>query len=265
METSLFSSIMEHYQWHLSLFVLIGVGLVTVIGNWLVVKHPDLKATQALNQEAAEKRRSRSYYMPIQNRSKFWGLLTMLFTFIFVLPFCLTLDANPWWRIPVDIFVILMVYDFFYYLTHRFLFHDSGSWSGPLKWVHAVHHQQKNPCRLDSNYLHPLETVIGIALYGATIAGLSVFMGGFHIATVIVTYVAFSAINQHNHDLMEVDRFPFKYLKYASDMHHVHHSRFTSGNYATISLLYDWLFGTYDTGNGYGKNKREEAAKSQEA
>ncbi len=59
--------------------------------------------------------------------------------------------------------------------------------------------------------------------------------------------------NRRNHDLMEEDRFPFKYLKYMSFMHHVHHARFTAGNFATISLFYDWLFGTYDTGNGYKK------------
>ena len=55
---------------------------------------------------------------------------------------------------------------------------------------------------------------------------------------------------------MEVDRFPFKYLKYMSDMHHVHHARFVGGNFATISLFYDWLFRTYDTGDGWGPHKQ---------
>jgi len=31
-------------------------------------------------------------------------------------------------------------------------------------------------------------------------------------------------------------------------MHHNHHATFTGGNYATISLLYDWMFGTLDDG-----------------
>jgi hypothetical protein len=29
------------------------------------------------------------------------------------------------------------------------------------------------------------------------------------------------------------------------------HARFTGGNFATVSLLYDWMFGTLDTGKGY--------------
>jgi sterol desaturase/sphingolipid hydroxylase (fatty acid hydroxylase superfamily) len=32
-------------------------------------------------------------------------------------------------------------------------------------------------------------------------------------------------------------------------MHHNHHARFTGGNYATITLLYDWMFGTLDGGD----------------
>nr|WP_241696029.1 sterol desaturase family protein [Solimonas terrae] len=151
-----------------------------------------------------------------------------------------------------------MVYDFFYYLTHRFAFHDGGFGPGPLMWVHAIHHQNRNPCRMDSNYLHPLETSIGVALYGVTVGVLGWLMGDFHIVTLIITTIAFSEINLHNHDLMETpDRFPYRYLRYMSRMHHVHHSRFTTGNFATITLFYDWLFGTYDTGNGWGRGKTD--------
>jgi sterol desaturase/sphingolipid hydroxylase (fatty acid hydroxylase superfamily) len=59
-----------------------------------------------------------------------------------------------------DIAVILMFYDFFYYLVHRFLFHDEGFLGGPLMWVHAVHHRQHNPCRGDSSFIHPLEVAL---------------------------------------------------------------------------------------------------------
>jgi len=35
-----------------------------------------------------------------------------------------------------------------------------------------------------------------------------------------------------------------------SVMHHHHHAMFTGGNFATITLLYDWMFGTLDHGEG---------------
>ncbi|HEY1076457.1 MAG TPA: sterol desaturase family protein [Fontimonas sp.] len=253
----------ETYQWKLSLLIMVAsLGLPPLLAPLLRLV-PVFRATRELNQAAAAERMKRSFYMPIQNRSKLWGLTAYLVIFIGVLPFVVSAEAGPWWHVPRDVFVILMVYDFFYYLTHRFLFHDGGYGPGPLMWVHAIHHQNRNPCRMDSNHLHPLETAIGVGLYGGTVGLVGWLMGDFHYATIIVTTIAFSEINLHNHDLMDVeDRFPYRYLRYAATMHHVHHARFTAGNFATISLFYDWLFGTYDTGQGW-KRPKPAAAQTQ--
>jgi sterol desaturase/sphingolipid hydroxylase (fatty acid hydroxylase superfamily) len=256
MDLSVFAP--ENYQWQLSLIALVASLAIPALATYLLVLIPTFKRTQELNHAAAADRVKRSFYMPIQKRSMFWGLTTQLAIFALIIPFVVTTEPQPWWNILLDVFVILMFYDFFYYLTHRFLFHDGGFGPGPLMWVHSVHHQQKNPCRKDSSYLHPIETCMGLALYGGSIGFLGWAMGDFHLITIIVTWIAFSEINLHNHDLMEGgDRFPFKYLKYMSFMHHVHHARFTAGNFATISLFYDWLFGTYDVGHGWQKKKQD--------
>ena len=255
MDLSFFSS--ETYQWKLALIALIVSLGIPALAAPLVRLIPAFGKTSQLNKAAATERQKRSFYMPTQNRSKLWGLSAYLLIFVFVMPFVITAEAQPWWQIPRDIFVILMVYDFFYYLTHRFVFHDGGFGPGPLMWVHAIHHQNRNPCRMDSNYLHPIETCLGISLYGSTIGVVGWLMGDFHIVTIIITVIAFSEINLHNHDLMEAeDRFPYRYLRYMSFMHHVHHARFTAGNFATITLFYDWLFGTYDTGKGWKRPDR---------
>ena len=258
MDTSVFS--LDNYQWQLSLIALVVTLLAPKLVGYLLMLVPSLKHTAQLNKERAAKQVAKSYYNPIQNRSMKWGILTTLAIFVFIIPLVITDASQPWWNILLDAFVILMFYDFFYYLTHRFVFHDGGFGPGPLVWVHSVHHQQKDPCRKDSNYLHPIETCMGLGLYGASIGFLGWLMGDFHILTIILTWIAFSAINQHNHDLMEADHFPFKYLNKMAFMHHVHHRRFTSGNYATITLFYDWLFGTLDTGDGWGKTKRQAPA-----
>ena len=80
-------------------------------------------------------------------------------------------------------------------------------------------------------------------------AALTPVLGKYPVPTIVFTWLAFQYINLHNHDLWEEDRFPFKYWHYAAKMHHHHHARFTGGNYATITLLYDWMFGTLDYGN----------------
>jgi sterol desaturase/sphingolipid hydroxylase (fatty acid hydroxylase superfamily) len=244
---------MAHYQWQLSLYALAGILALSFIGGKLLSLIPTIREARALNRETARKKMSRESYAGNQRWNRKWGFVSPAVIFGLILPFCLTLEPQPWWKVPLDIVVILMFYDFFYYLVHRFLFHNGGFMGGPLMWVHAVHHQQHNPCRLDSSYIHPLEVAMGLGLYAASIFVLSRFMGSFHVVTIVITWVAFSEINLHNHDLWKADRFPYRYLNYMSKMHHNHHARFTGGNFATISLLYDKLFGTYDTGNGYRK------------
>jgi len=148
---NIISTILENGQWLLSLYALLGTFVVMGLGRVLVPLIPAFKHTAQLNREVAAKQVKKGFYMPIQHRSMKWGVTVQAACFLFIIPFVITSEAQPWWRIPLDIFVILMFYDFFYYLTHRFLFHDGGFGPGPLMWVHAVHHQQKNPCRKDSN------------------------------------------------------------------------------------------------------------------
>lgn len=237
------------YEWQLSLITLVSIFAVTFIAKKAMMLIPTIRRASAINRETYDAKMQKESYAENQRWNRKWGLVYYAVIFGMVLPFCLTAEAQPWWRVLLDMVVILMVYDFFYYLAHRFLFHDEGFFGGPLLWVHAYHHRQKDPCRGDSSFIHPLEVAIGLALYVGTVFMLSRFMGDFHVVTIVITWIAFSEINLHNHDRWEEERFPFRYLAYASKMHHNHHARFTGGNFATISLLYDWMFGTLDNGD----------------
>jgi sterol desaturase/sphingolipid hydroxylase (fatty acid hydroxylase superfamily) len=243
------ASLLTQYHLLLSIYAGIGIILLNFMGKLLVRLVPTFRAAAQLNKETFEKKMERPGYKANQMWNRKWSALYTVVSFGLILPFCMTAAAQPWWRIPLDVVVILMVYDFVYYFTHRFVFHDNGFLGGPLLQMHAVHHRQHVPCRWDSIYIHPLEIAIGLGLYVATIFILSRFMGGFSVVTIVITWTAFTEINLHNHNLWTVDRFPFRYLNTASQMHHNHHATFTGGNYATISLLYDWMFGTLDYGD----------------
>jgi sterol desaturase/sphingolipid hydroxylase (fatty acid hydroxylase superfamily) len=255
MNTPLVAWLMAHYQWQLSLYAGLGIVAVSLISKYVSLLHPTFREAHELNQAALRDRMAKPRYAANQAWNRKWSILYLLVIFGVILPFCLTLQATSWWVMLLDIVVILMVYDFVYYLVHRFLFHDGGFMGGPLIKIHAIHHQQHNPCRMDSSYIHPLEVAIGLGLYVATIFVLSRFMGNFHVLTIVITWTAFTQINLHNHDLWKEDRFPFQYLNTMSKMHHNHHARFTGGNFATITLLYDWMFGTLD----YGKDGKARA------
>ncbi|WP_395397975.1 sterol desaturase family protein [Novosphingobium sp. BL-8A] len=243
------ASMTAHYQWQLSLAAGAAIFLVSVVGKRLaVLLVPTFARASSANRTAFRDKMAKAYYAKNQAWNRKWGVFFLAIIFGLIMPFCITADPQPWWQAVRDIAVILMVYDFFYYFTHRFLFHDSALLGGPLLSIHAVHHRQHNPCRMDSSYIHPVEVAIGLGLYIFTILLLSLAMGPFHIVTIVVTWIAFMEINLHNHDLWEVDRFPFRYLNTMSRMHHNHHASFNGGNFATISLFYDWLFGTLDHG-----------------
>ena len=243
------ASLMAHYDWRMSLLTGAIVLAATFVTGKLALLVPGFREAGRLNRETLAAKMTKPAYAANQRMNRNWGMALLVVIFGLVMPFCVTAAGQPWWRLPLDCFVILMVYDFFYYFMHRFLFHDAGFLGGPLIRMHAVHHRQHDPCRADSSYIHPLEVTLGLGLYVATIFVLSRFTGPFHVATVVLTWMAFTQINLHNHDRWDGERFPIRYLNTISVMHHNHHAKFTGGNFATISLLYDWMFGTLDYGD----------------
>lgn len=249
MNTIFFDTLAQNYAWQLSLYSLVGLIVVSILLSQMKRLVPAAREAAALNKEMYEKKMQRSGYAANLATARKWSFSFYVVIFAGIMPFIINPTLNVWWRLPVDIFLILMVYDFFYYLTHRFMFHDYGSWKGPLLWVHAVHHRQHKICRMDSTYIHPLETAIGLSLITGTMALYAAVVGKPDVLTVTIAWIVYIELNLHNHDgLWQADRFPFKTLKYVSVMHSNHHARFDAGNFGSITMFYDRLFGTLDFG-----------------
>ena len=234
--------IWENYNWLGALVSLVVIVLISTIGKWLVFKMPDLKHMRELNQKEDKVKWKMEKYPPIVRATQKVGMSCNAVFFAVLLPFCVTFQTQPAWKVLLDVFVILMFYDFFYYISHRFWFHGNG----PMRKIHAVHHQARNPTYLDAHYVHPTETFIGLALYLGSVVLLAAALGKFHVVTVITTYLIFVQINQINHTYVNLPKFPFKTLSWITAKHHVHHENMHKGNYATITLFYDKIFGTLD-------------------
>jgi len=229
------------YDWLAGLVVIASVVALTKLGKWLAFKHPDLERMRLLNIEKDAPKRKKSRYPPVMRGSAKVGMY-MNATFFFVLvPFFVTLSNVSFWRALLDTIAILFVFDFFYYVTHRFIFH------GPLLYkVHAVHHQAHKPSHIDAFYVHPLETGIGLLLFMGSILGLGAAFGPFHAGSVVVATVIFTQVNTINHTYVDLPHFPFKTLDYITTKHHIHHENMNMGNYATLTMVYDYMFGTLD-------------------
>ena len=230
------------YDWQATLaFVGCLVGL-TLIGKFLVFKVPALQRMRALNHEADRAKLSVKRFSDAVRASNRAGMITNLLFYVTILPLCVTLEPRPLWRNVIDIVAVLMVFDFFYYLTHRFLFHGKA-----LRRVHALHHRALKPTYIDALYVHPLETSIGLVLFLGSIPLVAALSGGaLNALAMAVATLIFTQLNTLNHTYVNLPYFPFKTVDSITSIHAAHHVNMNCGNFATLTMLYDWLFGTLE-------------------
>ena len=216
--------------------------LLTTVGRFLAFKVPALQRMRELNDEADRAKLSRPRFKEAVKASNKSGLLTNLVFFVTILPLCVSLEPRPLWRHAVDLVAVLMVFDFLYYLTHRFLFHGKA-----LRKVHSLHHQAHTPTYIDALYVHPLETCIGLVLFLGSIPLVAALSGGAlgAISMAIATLI-FTQLNTINHTYVHLPYFPFKTLDHITSIHAAHHVDMNRGNFATLTMVYDWLFGTLE-------------------
>jgi sterol desaturase/sphingolipid hydroxylase (fatty acid hydroxylase superfamily) len=76
--------------------------------------------------------------------------------------------------------------------------------------------------------------------------GLGVLVGPFHAGSVAAAYLIYVNVNLVNHTYVDLPYFPFKALDYITTKHAIHHIDMSKGNYSTITMMYDYAFGTLD-------------------
>lgn len=129
---------------------------------------------------------------------------------------------------------VLLVYDFLYYFLHRYPFHEWGY----LKRVHTVHHKARYPIAVDSLYLHPVETFLGLALLFSCIA----LFGPVSVYSFAAILFVHSQLNITVHCGLDLPL-----LGYMSRKHDFHHINMRGGNFASITPLPDLVFGTAES------------------
>ena len=159
-----------------------------------------------------------------------FGLCFLLHGFLFV---DIEQSAS---QILLQTIFILALYDLGYYFLHRFAFHE---WSVGRKW-HGVHHRIRSPYVTDSLFIHPMETICGLMLFFGCVSlvgPVSVYAFGF-------AFFVYSAWNLFIHSAFHLPFFPFRALSSLVTNHDLHHRSMKAGYYASLTPLYDLLFGT---------------------
>jgi sterol desaturase/sphingolipid hydroxylase (fatty acid hydroxylase superfamily) len=233
----------EHYNWQAALVAVLLGAVIMAIGRYLIFKVPAFQHMREINDVEDQKRLAQDKYPALIKQGRIAGFASLAIFFLLILPFATTLESRSVGKILLEIFVILMVYDFVYYLTHRFLLHGNGS----LRRIHGIHHQARDPSYIDAHYVHPIEISIGLWLFFGTVIAHTLIAGPAHIASMVVCFVAFMTLNLLNHTYFDLPHYPFKTLDWIVARHHVHHENMRRGNYGTITMFYDKVFGTLDS------------------
>jgi len=137
-----------------------------------------------------------------------------------------------------EIVATLLLYDFLYYFMHRYLFHE---WK-LLRAVHVVHHTNKYPTAFESLYVHPLENAMGLGLLMFCLAAV----GPVSVPAFAVIFFLYSFLNLVIHSGLDFARPGLRAVGFMARKHARHHSSMRAGNYASITPLPDWLFGTHE-------------------
>ena len=110
------------YDWKAAGVFFVSLVVLTVVGRRLIFLVPAFQEMRKLNREADRPKLARDRFKKAVKASNQTGLYTNLAFYILVLPFAISLESRPLWRHAVDVVAVLLLFDFFYYLTHRFIF-----------------------------------------------------------------------------------------------------------------------------------------------
>ncbi|MCY3756239.1 MAG: sterol desaturase family protein [Acidobacteria bacterium] len=136
---------------------------------------------------------------------------------------------SRWWT-PL---AILLAYDSGYYWVHRAL-----HWRPLMRHIHWVHHRMIHPTAVDSLYLHPAETAMGLAVQLGAVA----LFGPLGLGAFLAVSLLHAVINVLDHANLVLPWRLAWLSNHWSARHDLHHSK--GGNFASITPFWDWLFGT---------------------
>lgn len=232
------------YDWLAALTYVAVLAGLTILGKKLVFSIPVMEEMRLENREVDKIKMARESFRAGMKASENIGKYTNLAFFVTVLPFSVSFDSRPLWQHLLEIVAVLAIFDFMYYWTHRSLFHGDL-----LRKVHALHHQARKPTWADSLYVHPLETFIGLCLFLFSIPIVALISGGpLHAVSAAIATLIFTQLNTINHTYTRLpkDSWFFRSVDYITGVHHAHHIDMNHGNYATLTMFYDKLFGTFE-------------------
>lgn len=232
------------YHWLAALAFVATLTLLTIVTKKIVFSVPAFAEMREQNLAADKPKLARDAFREACKVNGQWGLYANLVFYVTILPFSVSFASRPLWQHALEVVAILAIFDLMYYWTHRSLFHGQA-----LRKIHALHHQARKPTHVDALYVHPLETVIGLGLFLMSIPIVALIEGQpLNVFSAAFATLIFTQLNTLNHAWTKLPETNWAYrtVDYITGVHHAHHVDMNHGNYATLTMFYDKLFGTFE-------------------
>lgn len=151
------------------------------------------------------------------------------------------LDDRGWAYFAGSIAFDVLIFDLWFYLSHRFLLHSKLGY----RHIHIVHHRSVDPTPFARNAVHPLEG-IGNGIFHL----LPVFLIPHHPLAILIAMHVKGAIGVLGHLGYETfwsgfTRHPVLRYVITPVHHHLHHARSVRTNFAFF-INWDLVLGTLD-------------------
>jgi sterol desaturase/sphingolipid hydroxylase (fatty acid hydroxylase superfamily) len=151
------------------------------------------------------------------------------------------IDPKPsnWLKIITQLVFYVLVEDFMFYWTHRFL-----HWGPIYPYIHKQHHEYKSPVTISAEYAHPIEKLFG--------NHVPVFMGPLlwpcspFLSAVWVVLRLSKTIEAHSGYLIPGSPFSsWETWQTTAERHDFHHSN-NKGCFGSFLRFWDYIGGTED-------------------
>jgi len=136
----------------------------------------------------------------------------------------------------IEVFFVLLIDDFFFYLLHRMMHENKYIY----KKIHKIHHRANTPIPFDYIYVHPFEWLSGFI--GPFIGML--ILGGISIYSFWLYLIVRNVHEIHIHSGIKSSFLTKMIPFYGNNEHHDFHHAKRDGNYSSTFTLWDKIFKT---------------------
>lgn len=136
-------------------------------------------------------------------------------------------DQYSWWYLFISPFLLLILYETYYYWLHRWMHFPKV-----FRIVHRVHHESRQPTVFTSFAFHPLEAFLQLIFFP-----LIILLIPFHYTALFIVFTLMSVSAVINHSGVEIFRSRFLLNHVIGSTHHDrHHTNFKHN----FGLYFTW-------------------------